>query len=132
MSERFVKIFLRWSIGIGFLSAVADRFGFWPEKFSAWGNWISFEEYTAMLIPWLPSFSIPFMAWTATIAEVVLGILLIIGYKVRITAFWAGVLLLVFALSMAFFTGVKRPLDASVFTAAAGAFALSILSRADG
>ena len=132
MSERFVKLFLRWSIGLGFISAVADRFGFWPEKFSAWGNWARFEEYTAELIPWLPALAIPAVAWMATLAEFGIAILLMTGYKVRVSAFWAGILLLIFALSMAFFTGLKRPLDASVFTASAAAFALSVLSRADG
>jgi len=30
MEKQLIKLFLRFGIGIGFLSAVADRFGLWP------------------------------------------------------------------------------------------------------
>ena len=36
-----IKIFLRIAIATGFLSAVADRFGFWNKEVSAWGNWLN-------------------------------------------------------------------------------------------
>lgn len=127
--QRAIKIFLRAGIGLGFLSAVADRFGAWPPEVSAWGNWDTFLAYTATLLPWLPQGAIPAMGWSATIAETVLGICVLVGYRTERAAFWSGWLLLAFALSMALFTGVKRPLDASVFTASAAAFALSLMKE---
>ena len=42
---------MRLAIAFGFLSAVADRLGLWPEEISAWGNWESFLEYTQLINP---------------------------------------------------------------------------------
>lgn len=126
-NKKWIKLFLRLSIGAGFLSAVADRFGMWPDQFSAWGNWESFLEYTAMLMPWLSDSMVSAAGIIATALEIILGIMLILGIKTRLAANVSGLLLLAFALSMAFFTGVKRPLDASVFTASAASFALAMI-----
>jgi hypothetical protein len=44
--QKIILIFVRLAIAIGFLSAVADRFGFWGnagESGVAWGNFESFE-----------------------------------------------------------------------------------------
>jgi len=65
------------------------------------------------------------MAWTATVAETVLGLALLVGWRTRPAAFLSGVLLLVFAVSMTCSLGIKAPLDFSVFSASAGAFLLS-------
>lgn len=125
--KRLVKIFLRLSIAAGFLSAVADRWGMWSVEYSAWGNWDSFLEYTHVLNPWFPESSIPFIAILATTAEFVFAVCLILGLKTELVAFLSGVLLLIFALSMSFSIGVKAPLDFSVYTASAAAFALSLI-----
>lgn len=125
--QRVVKVFLRLALGVGFLSAVADRFGWWPSMYSAWGDMDTFMAYTAQLAPWLPGRLLPVAGWSVTVAEGVLGLCLIIGFKTRHVAFWSGILLLLFALSMAFYSGMKAPLDASVFTASAAAFALSTM-----
>lgn len=127
MAPKWVKLFLRLALAASFLSAVADRFGFWPEEVSAWGNWNSFLEYTEILNPWLPVSMIPAVAIIATVAEAVFGLLLLIGFKTRIVANLSGVLLLFFALAMTFSTGIKGALDYSVFTAAAAAFALGAI-----
>lgn len=127
MKKKWIKLFLRLSIGAGFLSAVADRFGLWPDEFLAWGDWESFLDYTAMLMPWLPEPVVSVNGVVATALEIILGLMLILGIKTRLAANLSGILLLVFALSMAFFTGIKRPLDASVFTASAAAFALAMI-----
>ncbi|WP_247672666.1 hypothetical protein [Aquimarina sp. MMG016] len=81
MKITYIKLFLRVSLSIGFLSAVADRLGFWPEKSSAWGNWNSFVEYTQLLNPWVPESFINSIAIIATVAEIVLAIFLLIGFK---------------------------------------------------
>ena len=129
MKVRMIKLFLRLSIGAGFLSAVADRFGFWSTEVSAWGNWSNFLKYTQFLNPMLPSSFIPLVGWTSTILEIVLGVCLIIGFKTSSAAKLSGVLLLIFALAMTFSKGIKVPLDYSVFIASAGAFGLSLLKE---
>jgi len=120
--------FLRIALAAGFLSAVADRFGFWGPAGAAhvaWGAWQPFVDYVAKLNWFAPSASIPILAWTSTVAEVVLGLGLLIGWQLRWFALGAGLLLLSFAITMTFAIGVKAPLDFSVFAAAGGAFLLA-------
>jgi uncharacterized membrane protein YphA (DoxX/SURF4 family) len=131
---RYVKlltpILLRLALGVSFLSAVADRFGIWGPPGArniAWGNFARFTQYAAQLNPWAPPALVPVLAWTATAAELVLGVALILGFYAQEAALASGVLLLLFAFGMTIGTGVKSPLDFSVFSAAAAAFALSLL-----
>ncbi|MBK5244543.1 MAG: hypothetical protein JJE18_05900 [Eubacteriaceae bacterium] len=127
MKEKIIKLFLRLGLAAGFLSAVADRFGLWPKEVSVWGNWDAFLAYTQILNPWFPESFIPALAIIATAAEVVFAICLIIGFKTKLFAQLSGLLLLIFALSMTFSIGIKSPLDYSVFSASAAAFALSLM-----
>lgn len=127
--KKAIKIFLRLSLSIGFLSAVADRFGFWPTEVSAWGNWNSFIEYTDLINPLIPDALISSIGVIVTIMELVLALCLLIGFRTEYFAKLSGYLLLVFALSMTFSTGIKGVFDYSVFTASAAAFALSILKE---
>jgi thiosulfate dehydrogenase [quinone] large subunit len=124
-----IKLFLRLSIAAGFLSAVADRLGWWGEKYSVWGNWTNFLEYTKLINPWFPESLIPAVGIIATGAEIVLAICLILGFKTELAGRLSGVLLLCFALAMSFSTGVKGAFDYSVFAASAGAFALSTMKN---
>ncbi|WP_109299519.1 DoxX family protein [Aquimarina sp. AU474] len=125
----YIKLFLRISISLGFLSAVADRFGFWPEESSAWGNWGSFLEYTQLLNPIVPKSLINPIGITVTITEIIFAILLCIGFKTSLVAKFSGFLLLIFGLAMSFSIGIKAPLDYSVFIASAGAFGLSTIKE---
>jgi thiosulfate dehydrogenase (quinone) large subunit len=129
MTQKFIKLFLRLSISAGFLSAVADRFGWWSASVSAWGNWDKFLEYTKVINPWVPDGLIPAIAAIATGAEIIFAFFLLIGLKTELVARLSGFLLLAFGLSMTFSTGVKGPFDYSVFSASAGAFALSLLTE---
>jgi len=129
MNQKITKVFLRLAIAIAFLSAVADRFGYWPAEASAWGNWENFVSYTQLINPWIPASMISVAAITATVLEVVFGLFLLIGYKTEFFAKCSAILLLVFALSMTFSTGIKGAFDYSVFTAAAAAFALSLMKE---
>jgi thiosulfate dehydrogenase [quinone] large subunit len=129
MNPGIIKLFLRLSIAAGFLSAVADRFGLWSEKNSAWGNWNNFLEYTKVINPWFPESLIPAIGGIATGAEIVFAICLILGLRTELAAKLSGVLLLIFALSMTFSSGIKGAFDYSVFAASAGAFALSMLKE---
>ncbi len=127
MEKKVIKLFLRLAISAGFLSAVADRFGWWAKEISVWGNWNSFLEYTQLINPWIPAALIPAVGIVATAAEIVFALFLIIGFKTELFAKLSGLLLLIFALSMIFSTGIKGAFDFSVFSASAGAFALSLL-----
>lgn len=125
-----VRLLLRLALGAAFLSAVADRFGLWGPPGAngvAWGEFAAFLDYTATLNPWAPGALVPWLGWIATGAEVVLGLALLAGLFTRRTAVAGGVLLLLFGLGMTAGTGIKSALDASVFSAAAAAFALALL-----
>ena len=124
MYERLVKLFLRLAIAAGFLSAVADRFGFWTENVF-WGNWNNFTGYTSTILPWMSVQWVQVMAVMATGAELFFGIALLLGWKTKLMAKLSGFLLLFFALAMTFSLGIKKPFDASVFIASAAAFSLS-------
>ena len=127
--KKAIKLFLRLAISFGFLSAVGDRFGLWPEEISTWGNWDNFLQYTAIINPWFPNSMISALAIIATAAEIVFAICLLIGFKTQLFAKLSGILLLIFALSMAFSVGIKPVFDYSVFIAAAGAFALGTMKE---
>jgi uncharacterized membrane protein YphA (DoxX/SURF4 family) len=122
------SVFLRFALGFSFLSAVADRFGLWGafgEPHVAWGTFARFVAYTRTLNWFLPRAAVPTLAIVATCAETLLGILLVLGWQTRRTALLSGVLLLLFAVTMTGALGIKAPLDASVFSAAGGAFLLA-------
>jgi uncharacterized membrane protein YphA (DoxX/SURF4 family) len=124
----FSSVFLRLALGLSFLSAVADRFGLWGaygQPNVAWGNYSRFVAYTAQLNSYLPAVLIPTLAAIATAAETILGLLLLLGWKTRITAILSGFLLSGFAVTMTIALGVKAPLNFSVFSAAGGAFLLA-------
>ena len=118
----YFALFARIAIAMSFLSAVADRFGWWTPVLGSenivWGNMSNFIAYTGVLVPWASKQVLPVLAWLVTIAEVVFGVLLII------VALLSGFLLLTFAFSMMFFSSLKAPLDYSVFTASACSFLL--------
>ena len=125
---KFISLFLRLALGVTFLSAVADRFGFWGtygHTNVSWGNYARFEGYVGKLNWFLPTTVIPALSIIVTIAETLFGILLIIGFKTRLTALLSGVLLMSFGLTMTAALGVKAPLNFSVFSAAGGALLLA-------
>ena len=122
--RRVKVLYARAALGAAFLSAVASRFGLWerhvsPERFAA------FMRYTADVNSFMPAWTIPFLAWTATAAELALGLALVTGIWLRVTAFASALLLALFATSMAISFGLKSPLDYSVFSASAAALLLA-------
>jgi hypothetical protein len=77
----FSSVFLRFALGFSFLSAVADRFGFWGsfgEHHVAWGTFAGFVAYTGRLNWFLPKEAITTLAIVATCAETILGVLLLL------------------------------------------------------
>jgi uncharacterized membrane protein YphA (DoxX/SURF4 family) len=123
--ERLAILYARVALGAAFLSAVADRFGLWG-KYSGWGNFSTFTQYTAQVNSFMPAVIIPFLAWAATAAELTIGITLIIGIWPRWVAFGAAALLFLFGTAMAISLSPKSPLDYSVFSASAGALLLAL------
>ena len=124
----FSSLFLRLALGFSFLSAVADRFGFWGafgQPNVSWGNFARFVAYTGKLNWFLPEALIPALAIIATCAEALLGLCLVIGWLTRTAALLSGILLILFGVTMAVVLGVKAPLNFSVFSAAGGAFLLA-------
>jgi uncharacterized membrane protein YphA (DoxX/SURF4 family) len=128
-ASSLVTVYLRLGLGVAFLSAVADRFGWLgaPGTLNvSWGNFENFLKYTTTLTPFLPEGIIPLVGWASTIAELVLGIALILGVRIREAALLSGVLLFFFGFGVTVGTGFKRALDFSVFAASAGAFLLAV------
>ncbi|MCL6274904.1 DoxX family membrane protein [Muricauda sp. 2012CJ35-5] len=127
MNVKYIKLFLRLALSSAFLSAVADRLGYWPDELSAWGNWEAFEAYTQSINPWFPKSTIPIVAIVATVLEVLFALLLLVGFKTELIAKLSGLLLLLFALAISIAYNVKGAFDYSVYSAAAAAFALSTI-----
>jgi uncharacterized membrane protein YphA (DoxX/SURF4 family) len=117
--------YARLALAAAFLSAVAGRFGLWTGQV----RWESFDRFlarTAELNAWAPDFLVPILAWSATVAEAALGVTLIAGIGVRWAAFGSAALLAWFATAMLIYTGLKPPLDYSVYSASACALLLAL------
>ena len=105
---------MRMALAAGFLSAVADRFGLWGPIGTpgvSWGGFAKFLDYTATLLPFLPTTLVAVAGWAATVAETVLGVALLAGVRVRLAALASGVLLLTFAVAMTTALGPEAPLS---------------------
>jgi putative oxidoreductase len=126
--ERWAMGYARIALGAAFLSGIASRFGLWG-KDVGYGNFANFVSYTAEVNAFMPAATIPFLAWAATAAELVLGIALVIGFRLRWAALGSALLLLLFATAMAISLGIKSPLDYSVFSASAAALLLASRSE---
>lgn len=118
------QLLLRLALSATFLSAVASRLGLWGARSSGWKG---FLEYTAQTCSWAPAGWIPFLAIAATTLEVVLALLLFVGYQTTWAALGSAALTFLFALSMAWSFGLKEPLDYSVFVFSAAALLLASL-----
>jgi uncharacterized membrane protein YphA (DoxX/SURF4 family) len=123
--ERIGVLYARVALGVAFLSAVASRFGVWKGDVGL-GSFPDFVAYTAEVNSFMPASTVPFLAWVATFAELVLGVALLVGLWQRWAALGSAVLLLLFGTAMAVSFGLKSPLDYSVFSASAAAVLLAL------
>ncbi len=123
--KRLALLYLRLALGAAFLSGIADRFGLYGKNVG-YGDFNGFIRYTAQVNSFMPASTIPVLAWAATIAEFVFGVILVAGIWLRWAGFGSAVLLLLFAVTMAISFGIKSPLDYSVFSASAGALVLAL------
>lgn len=121
----------RLALAASFLSAVADRLGFWGPPGTpgvAWGDLAQFEAYVAKLNWFIPQAFVPAVGWAATSAEVLLAIGLLVGWRLRWFALGSALLLAMFATTMLAALGPKPPLDYSVPSAASAALLLAVAS----
>ena len=125
LARRLTLMYARIALGAAFLSGIASRFGWWGAGVG-YGSFAGFERYTAEVNAFMPAATIPFLAWAATAAELVLGTALVLGLWRRWTALGSAILLALFGLAMTVSQGVKSPLDYSVFSASACALALFV------
>jgi len=116
--------YARLALGFAFLNGIAERFGLYGRNVG-YGNYANFVKYTAQVNAFMPASTIPFLAAAATVAELVLGLLLVAGVWKRPVALASAALLVMFGTAMAISFGPWSPLDYSVFTASAAAFMLA-------
>ena len=82
---RVVRIALRVSLAAAFLSAVADRLGWWePFGQGSWGSMGSFADYTHQLVPFAFGRLLTVIVWAATVTEATLGALLLTGWRPKL------------------------------------------------
>lgn len=133
-AKTYSQLLLRVAIAASFLSAVADRLGFWGAPGTPgvnWGSWENFMIYSDSVNSFAsPGFSL-FLGVVATSLEIILGLLLLVGFKTRLVALASGILLAAFALGMTFSFGIKPSLDYSVWSAAGGCFLLGTFTTFD-
>ena|SRR5690554_2211365 len=131
MNLKYNQLFVRIAVATAFLSAVADRLGFWGAPGSAnasWGDWESFLVYSNKLNFFVPEQVGEFLAITATALEVIFAVFLIIGYKTKITSIASGILLVLFAITMTFAFGIKPTFTYSVWIGASACFLLASIN----
>jgi putative oxidoreductase len=123
--ERAAIFYARVALGAAFLSAVAGRFGIWQGQ-PGMAKFAGFLHRTAEVNAFMPQEAIPFLAWASTVAETVLGLSLIIGFRLRWAAIGSATLLALFGIAMTISLGIKAPLDSSVFSASAAALLIAL------
>lgn len=130
---RWLTVVLRTLMAADFLLAVADRFGALGPVGAvgvSWGDFPHFVDYTRSITPFfLPGGLAPTLAVLATIAEVVLAVALLLGYRLRLAAAGATVLLIVYGVSMMISLPAAEQFHYSVFVLAAGMLLLATLDR---
>lgn len=123
------QLFTRIALGLGFLLPVFDRLGFLGGPGSAqaaWGDWPHFVTYTHTLMPFTSVYIAHIAGLVATIAECVLGLCLIVGYKIRWMGLGAAIITITFALFMIASMGIGAPFKYPVFVFTGAGLLLSI------
>jgi uncharacterized membrane protein YphA (DoxX/SURF4 family) len=125
---RLVRTALRVSLAAAFLSAVADRFGWWASFGQGyWGSMSAFADYTHQLVPFASGWLLTVIVWGATATESSLAVLLLVGWRPKLVGAAACLVLIVFGIAMAVSLGMESPLSYSVFSAASAAAAYAVL-----
>jgi len=128
--EKVAGLYARLALGTAFLSAVASRFGLWDHTLDL-KHFSGFLKYAGEVLSFMPTSTIPFLAWMATACEISLGILLIFGAWPRFVSIASAVLLAMFGTAMAISDGLKSPMDYSVYSASSAAVLLAVQAFRD-
>lgn len=128
-SFKIPQLLLRGALGITFLVPVSDRLGILGPRIGnvEWGNWGNFIDYTTTLMPFLDRPMVNIMGGIATVAELTIGVLLIIGFKTKYAAIASCLLTLTFISFMTIFVGIQKPINFGVFTACTSSLLLSYM-----
>jgi putative oxidoreductase len=129
MNKAITQLYLRLAMGSGFTILGLDRLGVWGPNgrpWVSWGDWHHFSVYAHEVMGFLPGGLAEALAVIATIAEISIGILLLLGLFTRQAAIGSGVLTACFAVAMAISYGITSPINYSVFTVSAASFLLSV------
>lgn len=132
MDDKFKipQLLLRYALGTTFLTPVSDRLGLLGAAGTGnieWGNWQNFIDYTTTLMPVFDRPIVNILGGIATIAELFIGIFLIIGFKTKWSARAASLLTLTFIVFMTLSVGIQKPVNYGVFTASAASLLLSFI-----
>lgn len=132
MEDKFKipQLLLRYALGITFLTPVLDRLGLLGQPGVGnieWGNWDNFINYTATLMPIFDRPLVNTMGAIATVAELLISICLIVGFKTKQAALGASLITLTFIIFMTLSVGIQKPINYGVFTASAAGFLLSFM-----
>ncbi len=133
-SFKIPQFLLRLALGTSFLSPVGDRLGLlgaFGKPNIEWGNWDRFIDYTATLMPFLERPVVNIMGTLATIAEIIIGVLLIIGFKTKVAAIGSSLLTFIFIIAMTTSLGIKAPVNYSVFTTCFASLLLASITTYD-
>jgi putative oxidoreductase len=128
--QSLFQFYLRIALALAYLKLGLDRLGFWGpngRRFVSWGDWKHFMQYASEVMGFLPSSLVEVFAVGATVAEIVFGILLLVGKWTRFASIGSGVLTFLFAVSMAVSNGIQDPIGYSVFTVSAASFLLATI-----
>jgi putative oxidoreductase len=124
LKMNLASFLLRLALAATYVSAYSSRINL----FGGHGDgWQQFLKYASEVNSYAPNSLKPFLAIAATVLEIVISILLIIGFKTRTAAVASGVLTFIFAIAMTYSYGIKEPLDYGVFVNFAAAFLLSTM-----
>lgn len=137
MNHQFKKYSIlgaRYALSAAYLSAIADRLGWWGEPGTpnvTWGSIDNYNKFVAILNPWASEPLVPVVGWTATSLEAIFAGCFITGYKVRPAAIGSAGLLASFAIAMAYNLGVQSQLNYSVPSAAACSLLIAATQHQD-
>ncbi|MGI8695250.1 MAG: hypothetical protein ACR2JQ_01125 [Mycobacteriales bacterium] len=129
---RWTAVVVRVVMSADFLLAVADRLGILGPPGTrgvSWGDFSHFVDYTHTVVAFLPRDLAPALAVLATVAEISLGVALLLGVRLRAAALAAAALLGVYGLCMTISLPLAEQFHYNVFILAAAMLALATLDR---
>jgi putative oxidoreductase len=115
---------VRLALAATYISAYSSRINLFSGHPDGWER---FLKYASDVNSYAPESVKLFLAITATILEIAISILLIVGFQTKKVAIASGILTFLFAMAMTYSFGVKEPLDYGVFVNFTAAFLLATM-----